>query len=140
MLTLEDAIRKFTSLPAQRMRLGDRGVLKVGMWADVVVFDPDQVRDRATFAEPNQLVGGDAVGAGERRPGHRGRPGDRRAAGAGAAGAGVERGRSVGRVDGQAVATVGAEAGTEPVIRTQRRCLPCRSAAIPRAERHFLLR
>ena len=49
-LTLEDAIRKFTSLPAQRMRLGDRGVLKVGMWADVVVFDPDQVRDRATFA------------------------------------------------------------------------------------------
>jgi dihydroorotase/N-acyl-D-amino-acid deacylase len=57
-LTLEDAIRKFSSLPAQRMRLGDRGVLKVGMWADVVVFDPDQVRDRATFAEPNQLSEG----------------------------------------------------------------------------------
>jgi N-acyl-D-amino-acid deacylase len=54
-LTLEDAIRKFSSLPAQRMRLGDRGVLKVGMWADVVVFDPDSVRDRATFAKPNQL-------------------------------------------------------------------------------------
>jgi dihydroorotase/N-acyl-D-amino-acid deacylase len=57
-LTLEDAIRKFTSLPAQRMRLGDRGVLKVGMWADVVVFDPERVRDRATFAEPNQLSEG----------------------------------------------------------------------------------
>lgn len=54
-LTLEDAIRKFSSLPAQRMRLGDRGVLKAGMWADVVVFDPDSVRDRATFARPNQL-------------------------------------------------------------------------------------
>jgi len=57
-LTLEDAIRKFTSLPAQRMRLGDRGVLKVGMWADVVVFDPDSIRDRATFANPNQLSEG----------------------------------------------------------------------------------
>jgi N-acyl-D-amino-acid deacylase len=57
-LTLEDAIRKFTSLPAQRMRLGDRGVLKIGMWADVVVFDPERVRDRATFAEPNQLSEG----------------------------------------------------------------------------------
>jgi N-acyl-D-amino-acid deacylase len=57
-LTLEDAVRKFTSLPAQRMRLGDRGVLKVGMWADVVVFDPGQVRDRATFAAPNQLAEG----------------------------------------------------------------------------------
>jgi N-acyl-D-amino-acid deacylase len=57
-LSLEDAIRKFTSLPAQRMRLGDRGVLKVGMWADVVVFDPAKVRDRSTFAEPNQLAEG----------------------------------------------------------------------------------
>ena len=57
-LTLEDAIRKFTSLPAQRMRLGDRGVLKTGMWADVVVFDPEQVRDLATFAKPNQLSEG----------------------------------------------------------------------------------
>ena len=57
-LTLEDAIRKFTSLPAQRMRLADRGVLKAGMWADVVVFDPATVRDRATFAAPNQLAEG----------------------------------------------------------------------------------
>ena len=57
-LTLEDAIRKFTSLPAQRMRFADRGVLKAGMWADVVVFDPARIRDRATFAAPNQLAEG----------------------------------------------------------------------------------
>jgi N-acyl-D-amino-acid deacylase len=57
-LTLEDAIRKFTSLPAQRMRMSDRGVLKAGMWADVVIFDPAQVRDLATFAKPNQLSEG----------------------------------------------------------------------------------
>ncbi len=57
-LTLEDAIRKFTALPAQRMRLTDRGVLKVGMWADVVVFDPATIRDIATFENPNQLSQG----------------------------------------------------------------------------------
>jgi N-acyl-D-aspartate/D-glutamate deacylase len=57
-LTLEDAIRKFTSLPAQRMRLEDRGVLKRGMWADVAIFDPATVRDLATFERPNQLSQG----------------------------------------------------------------------------------
>ncbi len=57
-LTLEDAIRKFTALPAQRMRLTDRGVLKEGMWADIVVFDPDKVRDVATFDDPNHLSEG----------------------------------------------------------------------------------
>ena len=58
LLTLEDAIRKFTALPAERMRLADRGVLKAGMWADVVVFDPATVRDVATFENPNQLSEG----------------------------------------------------------------------------------
>ena len=57
-LTLEDAIRKFSSLPAQRMRFGDRGVLKAGMRADVVVFDPETIRDTATFDSPNQLAEG----------------------------------------------------------------------------------
>jgi dihydroorotase/N-acyl-D-amino-acid deacylase len=57
-LTLPDAIRKFTALPAQRMRLTDRGVLKQGMWADVVVFDPDKVTDHATFENPNQFSEG----------------------------------------------------------------------------------
>lgn len=57
-LTLEDAIRKFSALPAQRMRLADRGVLKAGMWADIVVFDPETVRDLATFEKPNQLSQG----------------------------------------------------------------------------------
>ena len=58
MLTLEDAIRKFTALPAQRMRFADRGVLKAGMWADVVVFDPDTIHDVAAFENPNQLSEG----------------------------------------------------------------------------------
>ena len=57
-LSLPDAIRKFTALPAQRMRLTDRGVLKQGMWADVVVFDPATIRDVATFENPNQLSQG----------------------------------------------------------------------------------
>jgi dihydroorotase/N-acyl-D-amino-acid deacylase len=61
-LTLPDAIRKFTALPAQRMRLTDRGVLKEGMAADVVVFDPATITDKATFENPNQLsVGMDYV-------------------------------------------------------------------------------
>jgi dihydroorotase/N-acyl-D-amino-acid deacylase len=61
-LTLEEAIRKFTALPAQRLRLADRGVIKQGMWADLVIFSPDQVRDLATFEKPNQLsVGMDYV-------------------------------------------------------------------------------
>jgi dihydroorotase/N-acyl-D-amino-acid deacylase len=58
LLSLEEAIRKFTSLPAQRMRLIDRGVLKQGLWADIVVFDPARIADRATFAVPNQLSDG----------------------------------------------------------------------------------
>jgi N-acyl-D-amino-acid deacylase len=54
-LSLADAIRKFSALPAQRMRLIDRGVLKQGMWADIVVFDPETIHDAADFEHPNQL-------------------------------------------------------------------------------------
>jgi N-acyl-D-amino-acid deacylase len=57
-LTLEDAIRKCSALPAQRMRLADRGVLKAGLWADIVIFDPATIRDLATFQNPNQLSQG----------------------------------------------------------------------------------
>jgi N-acyl-D-amino-acid deacylase len=55
LLTLPDAIRKFTSLPAQKLGLSDRGVLKQGLWADVAIFDPEQLHDVATFENPNQL-------------------------------------------------------------------------------------
>jgi len=51
-LTLEAAIRKMTSLPAARMHLGDRGILRPGMAADLVAFDPRTVRSRATYADP----------------------------------------------------------------------------------------
>jgi dihydroorotase/N-acyl-D-amino-acid deacylase len=52
LLTLEEAIRKMTSLPASRMGLTDRGILRPGMAADVVAFDPAIVRDRSTYADP----------------------------------------------------------------------------------------
>jgi len=51
-LTLPDAIRRMTSWPATRMRLHDRGVIRAGAWADVVVFDLDALADRATYDEP----------------------------------------------------------------------------------------
>ncbi len=51
-LTLEEAIRKMTSWPATRMRLTDRGLIREGMWADVVVFDYEAIQDQATWDEP----------------------------------------------------------------------------------------
>jgi N-acyl-D-amino-acid deacylase len=57
-LTLEDAVRKMTSLPAQILQLKDRGMLREGYWADVVVFDPDTVADPATYQNPQQYANG----------------------------------------------------------------------------------
>ena len=55
---MEDAIRKMTSLPAQVLGLKDRGLLREGYWADVVVFDPDTVADTATYDNPKQYPRG----------------------------------------------------------------------------------
>lgn len=57
-LRLEEAIRKMTSLPASRMRLGDRGVLRPGLAADIVAFDPETVGARATYADPTHYSAG----------------------------------------------------------------------------------
>jgi N-acyl-D-amino-acid deacylase len=54
-LTLEEAIRKMTSLAANRVHLVDRGIIKPGFFADVVVFDPETIHDVATFEDPNRL-------------------------------------------------------------------------------------
>jgi N-acyl-D-amino-acid deacylase len=58
LLRLEDAIRRMTSLPAATFRLKDRGTLRVGAWADVVVFDPAKVEERATFNDPHHYATG----------------------------------------------------------------------------------
>jgi N-acyl-D-amino-acid deacylase len=57
-LTLVDAIHKMTALPAQRMGLAQRGVIKKGMWADIAIFDPARLRSPATFEQPKQLAQG----------------------------------------------------------------------------------
>ena len=54
-LTLEDAVRKFSSGVAERLSLPDRGLLRAGMYADVVVFDPATIIDKATYEKPHQL-------------------------------------------------------------------------------------
>ncbi|MGH7634821.1 MAG: N-acyl-D-amino-acid deacylase family protein, partial [Gemmatimonadaceae bacterium] len=55
LLTLEDAIRKFSSGVAERLSIPDRGLLRAGMYADVVVFDPATIIDKATYEKPHQL-------------------------------------------------------------------------------------
>ena len=57
-LTLEDAIRKMSSFPAQRMGIEDRGTLRAGLKADIVVFDPATISDKATFEKPHQYAEG----------------------------------------------------------------------------------
>jgi N-acyl-D-amino-acid deacylase len=54
LLTMEDAIRRMTSMPAQRLGLHDRGTIKENMWADLVIFDPSIVGDKATYENPFQ--------------------------------------------------------------------------------------
>src|SRR6185436_5924682 len=57
-LRLEDAVRRMTSLPASTFRFENRGVLREGNWADIVVFDPEKIQDNATFKEPHQYATG----------------------------------------------------------------------------------
>jgi N-acyl-D-amino-acid deacylase len=58
LLPLEEAVRKMTSLPASRMRLQDRGVIRPGMAADLVAFDPDRIKERSTYADPTHYSEG----------------------------------------------------------------------------------
>lgn len=58
LLSLEEAIRRMTSAVAHRLRLGERGHLTPGAFADVVILDPDAVREHATFADPHRLASG----------------------------------------------------------------------------------
>ena len=57
-LSLPEAVRKMTSMPAQRLGIRDRGLLKEGMWADITIFDPDSVEDKATYMNPQQYAAG----------------------------------------------------------------------------------
>jgi N-acyl-D-amino-acid deacylase len=81
-VSLEDAVRKMTSLTARHLRLVDRGEIRIGAWADVVVFDPEHVADTATYEDPHRypegieyvVVNGDvALEAGETAPDRHGR-------------------------------------------------------------------
>ncbi len=57
-LTLEEAIRKMTSFPAQRLGFRDRGLIREGFWADITIFDPSEIVDKATYTDPHQFPEG----------------------------------------------------------------------------------
>lgn len=57
-LTLEDAVRKMTSLPASFLGLSDRGIIRPGTWADLTIFDPDTIENKATYAKPDVYPSG----------------------------------------------------------------------------------
>jgi N-acyl-D-amino-acid deacylase len=57
-LTLEDAVRRMTSLPARTFSFHDRGLVREGLAADLVIFDPARVEDKATYAKPHQYAQG----------------------------------------------------------------------------------
>jgi N-acyl-D-amino-acid deacylase len=58
LFTLEEAVYKMTAFPAERFGLKDRGVLAKGRFADIAVFNPDSISDRATYADPHQYAVG----------------------------------------------------------------------------------
>jgi N-acyl-D-amino-acid deacylase len=58
LISLEEAIRKMTSLPAQNLGINNRGMLKNGNFADIVIFDPDRIIDHATYTKPHQFPSG----------------------------------------------------------------------------------
>ncbi len=57
-LTLEEAVKKMTSMPADQLKQPDLGRLKVGAWADLIIFDPNQIHDRATYLQPKEFSEG----------------------------------------------------------------------------------
>jgi len=57
-LSFDEAVRKMTSLPASTIGINDRGTIKEKLWADIVIFDPEKIRDRATFSNPHQYSEG----------------------------------------------------------------------------------
>ena len=79
LLPLEEAMRKMTSLPASRMGLADRGIVRPGMLADLVVFDPDTVQRQGHLRRPAAVQRGHPLRGGE-RPARRGRRPDHRGA------------------------------------------------------------